>query len=103
MSYSWPIWHKVTACNYVSGKSWGSKNTAEVTVYCGTSAKNSHELVSHTTTRRTEGEYTIYRFGYTLPLDDGQPGDLQLVATRYMHTKTREMMPVGWAPEKVAA
>ena len=55
MSRSYPIWHDVTACNYVGDKSYGSKNNAHVTVKIGSCASNSHGFVSHETTREVYG------------------------------------------------
>ena len=52
MSRSYPIWNKVTACIYGSSKSYGVKETGQVDVVVGTSAKNSHDFVSHKTTHR---------------------------------------------------
>ena len=52
MSRSYPIWNKVTACIYSSDKSYGVKENGHVDVVVGTSAKNSHEFVSHRTTHR---------------------------------------------------
>jgi len=99
MSRSYPIYHEVTACNYKSTKNYGSRDTAETTIKIGTSKSNSHELATHFTTRRENGEYTVFRFGWMLP---GEKSGTVLV-TRYMHTKTREMMPEGFEPCEVAA
>mgnify|MGYP003115820762 FL=1 len=52
MSRSYPIWNKVTACIYGSSKSYGVKADGQVDVVVGTSAKNSHDFVSHKTTHR---------------------------------------------------
>ena len=52
MSRSYPIWNKVTACIYGSSKSYGVKVDGQVDVVVGTSAKNSHDFVSHRTTHR---------------------------------------------------
>lgn len=52
MSRSYPIWNKVTACIYGSSKSYGVKEDGQVDVVVGTSAKNSHDFVSHRTTHR---------------------------------------------------
>ena len=52
MSRSYPIWNKVTACIYGSSKSYGVKADGQVDVVVGTSAKNSHDFVSHRTTHR---------------------------------------------------
>lgn len=49
---SYPIWNKVEACIYKSGKSWGARNECVVDIVVGTSAQNSHDFVSHRTTRR---------------------------------------------------
>jgi hypothetical protein len=84
MSHSYPIWNEVNACIYSGKKSYGAKDTSECTVYVGTSKSNSVELVRHVTTRRTEGEYTVFRFG----LDCGQ--GLKVVKTLWMKTKTQE-------------
>mgnify|MGYP003113332366 FL=1 len=64
MSRSYPIWNKVTACIYGSSKSYGVKETGQVDVVVGTSAKNSHDFVSHRTTHRLhdngDREYRFY-------------------------------------------
>jgi hypothetical protein len=63
MSYSYPIWNEVEACIYKSSKSYGVRETGEVRVKVGTSAKNSHDFVSHTTThRRFDDGSREYRF-----------------------------------------
>ncbi len=99
MSRHYKIWHEIEACNYAGSKSYGSKDTAETTVKIGTSKKNSHVLVQHVTTQREEGEYTVFRFGVSI----GDSGQLDTIATRYMHTKSREMRPEGFEPVQVAA
>tara|TARA_R100000781_G_scaffold46999_1_gene31626 strand:- start:35 stop:304 length:270 start_codon:yes stop_codon:yes gene_type:complete len=64
MSRSYPIWNKVTACIYGSSKSYGVKAEGQVDVVIGTSAKNSHDFVSHRTTHRLhdngDREYRFY-------------------------------------------
>ncbi len=64
MSRSYPIWNKVTACIYGSSKSYGVKAEGQVDVVVGTSAKNSHDFVSHRTTHRLhdngDREYRFY-------------------------------------------
>ncbi len=52
MSRSYPIWNKVTACIYKSFTGWGTKNTGEVEILVGSSAKNSHHFLDHKITRR---------------------------------------------------
>mgnify|MGYP003138165884 FL=1 len=52
MSRSYPIWNKVQACIYKSFTGWGTKNTGEVEIFVGSSAKNSHSFVEHKITRR---------------------------------------------------
>ena len=81
MSRSYPIWNDVSACIYSGSKSYGAKDTSTVTVRVGTSASNSEVLVQHVTTRREEGEYTVFRFG----VDCGM--GLQVLKTLWMHTK----------------
>ena len=55
---SYPIWNKVTACIYKGQKSYGVKQTGDVSVYVGSSAKNSHHFLNHSTTmrERTNGD-----------------------------------------------
>ena len=61
--YSYPIWNDVTACIYKGDKSYGIKSTGEVSVDIGTSAKNSHHFLTHTTThRQLENGDREYRF-----------------------------------------
>ena len=83
---SWPIWNDVSACVYKGSKSWGARDVCEVTVKVGTSARNSVELVDHWTSRREQGPYTVFAFGYRIP------GTAQTVVVRrlWMHTKTHE-------------
>ena len=52
MSRQYPIYNKVTACIYKSDKSYGVRETGEVEVLVGTSSKNSHHFVKHSTTHR---------------------------------------------------
>ena len=49
---SYPIWNRITACIYKGGKSYGVRETGEVTVLVGTSASNSHLFVKHCVTHR---------------------------------------------------
>ena len=49
---AYPIWNEVEACIYKSNKSYGAKQTSNVNVKVGTSARNSHDFVSHRTTCR---------------------------------------------------
>jgi hypothetical protein len=64
MSRQYPIWNKITACIYKSGKSYGVKETGEVEVCVGTSSSNSHVFVKHTVTHRKhengDREYHFY-------------------------------------------
>ena len=62
MSRSYPIYTKITACNYKSSKSFGSKNTSQQNIFVGTSASNSHELAEIVTTKREEGNNVIFKF-----------------------------------------
>ena len=49
---SYPIWHDVQACHYKSNPSFGGKNNSSITVRVGSSRKNSHNFITHSTTRR---------------------------------------------------
>ena len=44
---SYPIWNQVEACIYKSGKSYGVRKDGVVSVKVGTSAKNSHDFLTH--------------------------------------------------------
>jgi len=70
MSRSYPIWNKVTACIYKSGKSYGVKERGEVDVFIGTSASNSHRFLFHKTTHKVlengDREYRFYLDGKLL-------------------------------------
>lgn len=67
MSRSYPIWNDVQSCAYASGKSYGVKQTGEVTVRVGSSASNSHVFLQHTTAHRQhengDREYRFYLDG----------------------------------------
>ena len=72
MTHHFPIWNKVTACNYKSSKSWGSKDCAALDQYVGSSKSNSHLFaVMHTTRRamRIDGQDVI---SFRLSID-GRP------------------------------
>ena len=67
MSYAFPIYHKVTACNYKGDKSWGSKDTSQEVIFVGSSVSNSHELASTVTTKRHSihekwGDVIIFKY-----------------------------------------
>lgn len=63
----YPIWNIITACIYKSAKSYGVRNTGEVEVRVGTSSRNSHKFLQHTTTHRLldngDREYRFYLDG----------------------------------------
>lgn len=77
---SYPIWNQVEACIYKSPKHFGAKDTSQTQVFVGTSKSNSELLVTHTTTRRIEGDFTIFKFGV----------NEKVLFTKYMNTKTHE-------------
>ena len=60
----YPIWNIITACIYKSAKSYGVRNTGDVEVRVGTSSRNSHKFLQHTTTHRLlnngDREYRFY-------------------------------------------
>ncbi len=88
MSHSYPIWNEVEACIYKGNKSYGARDTSECIVKVGTSKKNSEFLAQHVTTRRTEGDYIVFRFG----VDIGK--GLRVLKTKWMHAKTREWFDI---------
>ena len=55
---SYPIWNQINSCIYADkpgskgNKSYGVKQHSEVSIYVGTSAKNSHKLLTHSVTHR---------------------------------------------------
>ena len=63
----YPIWNIITACIYKSGKSYGVRNTGDVEVRVGSSSRNSHQFLRHTTTHRQhdngDREYRFYLDG----------------------------------------
>ena len=77
---SYPIWNQVEACIYKSPQHFGAKDTSQTKVLIGTSKSNSELLVTHTTTRRIEGDFTVFRFGV----------DGEILKTKYMNTETKE-------------
>ena len=56
MARSYPIWNNVEACIYGSSKRWGARDTCNVNVNVGSSAKFSNHFVNHTTTKRVIGK-----------------------------------------------
>ncbi len=49
---SYPIWNKVQACIYKSNKSYGVRENGVVSIKVGTSATNSYDFLTHTTTHK---------------------------------------------------
>ena len=49
---AYPIWNQVDACIYQSNKSFGAKQVSNINVKVGTSAKNSHDFLTHSTTHK---------------------------------------------------
>ena len=63
MAFSYPIWNKITACIYKSGKSYGVKKDGLTEILIGTSASNSHEFAKvRTTHRKNEDGTRTYHF-----------------------------------------
>ena len=66
----YPIWNKIQSCVYANksgstgNKSYGVKEYGEVNVVVGTSAKNSHDFITHKTTHKLhengDREYRFY-------------------------------------------
>ena len=70
MSKAYPIWNEVKNCTYQGNKSYGNKETGEVNIYVGSSAKNSEHFVKTIITKRT----TFYKgrevFVFKFSVDD---------------------------------
>ena len=70
MSKAYPIWNEVKNCTYQGNKSYGNKETGEVNIYVGSSAKNSEHFVKTLITKRT----TFYKgrevFVFKFSVDD---------------------------------
>jgi hypothetical protein len=59
MSNQYPIWNQINSCIYAGkpnskkgNKSYGVKQHSEVSIYVGTSARNSHKFLTHSVTHR---------------------------------------------------
>ena len=68
----YPIYTKVTACNYNSSKNWGSKECCSFTQFVGSSQSNSHLQCKFITTKRFFEEYKGFRnvFVFKTSLDE---------------------------------
>ena len=63
MPCSYPIWNKIEACIYKSGKSYGVKNDGQNEILIGTSASNSHSFVKTRVTHKKHDDGTrTYHF-----------------------------------------
>ena len=63
MPCSYPIWNKIQACIYKSGKSYGVKNDGQNEILIGTSASNSHSFVKTRVTHKKHEDGTrTYHF-----------------------------------------
>ena len=95
------IWSKVTAHGYKGDKSYGAKDTTEAKILVGPTPQTSELLVHHVTTRREEGEYTVFRFGVDL---EGN-GQLEVLKTKWMHTESKawfDVDPTAPTPDALA-
>ena len=60
---SYPIWNKIEACIYKSGKSYGVKEDGRNQILIGTSSSNSHEFVKTRVTHKKHDDGTrTYHF-----------------------------------------
>lgn len=83
---NWPIWNKVTNCEYNSNKSYGNKAVGSVEVLIGSSKSNSHLFVEHCVTRKLDKETDEWVFKFSVDgnvvkearftNNDGRAGDL---------------------------
>ena len=64
---SYPIWNRITACIYKSGKSYGVKRDGLTEILIGTSKSNSHLFGKFRTNHRENADGTRT---YHLYLDD---------------------------------
>ena len=80
MAKSYPIWNDVTACIYSANKSYGARNTSANTVFVGSSRTYSEELATVVTTRRSVGDYDIFRLSV----------DGKIIKTKYFNRKTKK-------------
>ena len=80
MSRSYPIWNDVEACIYNPSKSYGAKNTSSNTIHVGSGSKHSKELATVVTTRRSTGDYDIFRL-----FVDGK-----VIKKKYFNRKTKK-------------
>ena len=46
------IWNLIKSCQYKSSKSYGVENTGDVSIFVGTSSRNSFHFANHATTHR---------------------------------------------------
>jgi len=70
---AYPIWNDVTACNYASSRSWGSRDTMTLNQYVGSSAKNSYhfaEIVTRRTVRDGKVRFTLYVDGNPIKVQE---------------------------------
>ncbi len=58
MSQSYPIWNKIEACIYKSGKSYGVKDDGQVEILVGSSSRYSFPFVNHRITKKDHGDGT---------------------------------------------
>ena len=93
---AYPIWNRVTACIYKNGengaKSYGVKETGNVEVVIGTSARNSHPFVNHRVTHRLHANGDR---SYHFYLDDVLVKRAELIAGTDQ--------PVYWSGEEAQA
>ena len=59
---NYPIFNRVEACIYKSGKSWGAKDTSHVEVLVGSSSSNSHKFLEHATKKVVTDTEVIFKF-----------------------------------------
>lgn len=83
---AYPIWNEVNACIYASSKSYGAKQTSNVNVKVGTSARNSHDFLTHRTTCRDledgSKEFRFYVDGKLVKRAVVRDGKLKKLSTR---------------------
>ena len=100
---SYPIWNRINSCIYsgrgagkgdkYGNKSYGVKHHNEVTVYVGTSSKNSHKFVEHSVTHRIiangDKEFRFHLDGEVLKTAILRKGESEL---EFIDFETREIV-----------
>lgn len=93
---NYPIWNNVTACIYKGCKSYGVRETGEVSVLIGSSKTNSFDFLTHKVTCR---EYNLYKaepcLSFHFYVDD------KLIKTALYNKRTKQLINNLWSNDNV--